>query len=60
MITFWVITSILLLFGLTGVIGSMKKIGCCLFIYNIGNIITAMSFLGLSIAGFAIGGIIND
>lgn len=56
MITFWVITGILLFFGLTGIIGSMKKISFCLFCYNIGNILTALGFLALAITGFVIAG----
>ena len=51
----WTFTSFLLFFGLIGVIGSLKKVNCLLFIYNITNFIGFVAFLVLGAVALAAG-----
>lgn len=51
----WTFTSFLIVFGFMGVIGSLKKIKCLLFLYNITNFIGFAAFLIFGITALVVG-----
>ncbi|CAD8054794.1 unnamed protein product [Paramecium sonneborni] len=55
LIALYIFSSILIFFGICGIIGGWKRIGTLLFCFNIGNIILALAFLGLAIIGLSLG-----
>ncbi|CAD8143192.1 unnamed protein product [Paramecium octaurelia] len=55
LIALYIFSSILILFGICGIIGGWKRIGTLLFCFNIGNFLLALAFLGLAILGFSLG-----